>query len=110
MNDDRDKSREQLIEELKALRQEVAEFKKTESKPREYLPIDKRQQINYEIIEQDALYRSLVEDHPYSVDLFLPDTTIIFVNKHLAESLGYTPEQLKGEKWIKLLPQERRRT
>ncbi|MFP4266183.1 MAG: PAS domain S-box protein [Desulfonatronovibrionaceae bacterium] len=61
---------------------------------------------NHELAEKEALYRSLVEDHPCFVELFLPDTTILFANKALAKSVDYTPRQLKGKKWIKLIPEE----
>ena len=61
-----------------------------------------------ELAEQEALYRSLVEDNPIFVDRFLPDTTISFINKYLAESMGYSPERLQGKKWIDFLPEDER--
>ncbi|MFO7728580.1 MAG: PAS domain S-box protein [Desulfonatronovibrio sp.] len=64
------------------------------------------QQRKLELDEQEKLYRSLIEDHPYFVERYLPDTTIVFVNKALAEYFGYTPEQLEGRKWIDFVPEE----
>ncbi len=66
-------------------------------------------QRNLELAEQESIYRNLVEDHPYFVERFLPDTTIIFVNQSLAQALGCAPEELKGKKWIDLLPQDERK-
>ena len=105
MNYDRDKSKEQLIDELEALRKEKAEL--TNWKLR-WTPLYwwKKQSINHDLAEQEAWYRSLVEDHPCSLLLFLQDTTIIFVNNHLVASMGYSPEQLKGRQWI--LPEDER--
>ena len=46
MNKDQDKSKEQLIEELEALRLELAELKRNKSKPRENLPTAEAYQLN----------------------------------------------------------------
>jgi len=106
MNNDQEKSNEQLIAELESLRQEVAELKNFDCKPREHLLTDEDiQQVNLDFTEQEALYRSLVEDNPHFVVRFLQDTSFIFVNKYFAESIGYTPEQLKGKKWTDFLPE-----
>ncbi|MFO7875158.1 MAG: PAS domain S-box protein, partial [Desulfovermiculus sp.] len=67
------------------------------------------QQRKLELEEQKTLYSSLVEDHPYFVERFLPDTTIIFANQALAEYTGCSPEQLKGERWIEFVPYEERK-
>ena len=91
-----DRDQEGAIEQWRLALTDITERKQIEQE---------LQQHKEERAEQKALYRSLVEDHPHFVELFLPDTTIIFANKALAESIGYTPEKLQGMKWIDFVPE-----
>ncbi len=92
-------SQEGNLEGVAVLGRDITEWKQMEKE---------LQQRRSELEKQEELYRSLVEDHPYFVERFLPDTTIIFANNAMAESIGYPPEQLKGRKWIDFIPEEER--
>ena len=92
-------SQEGNLEGVAVLGRDITEWKQMEKE---------LQQRRSELEKQEELYRSLVKDHPYFVERFLPDTTIIFANNAMAESIGYPPEQLKGRKWIDFIPEEER--
>ncbi|SFR52526.1 PAS domain-containing protein [Thiomicrospira sp. ALE5] len=54
--------------------------------------------------EQTALYLNLVEQHPFFINRFLPDTTTLYCNQTLARFFGATQEQIQGVPWADMLP------
>ncbi|SFD34496.1 PAS domain S-box-containing protein/diguanylate cyclase (GGDEF) domain-containing protein [Thiohalospira halophila DSM 15071] len=52
-------------------------------------------------------YRDLVENHPYLVVCYLPDSTILFANTTAREFFG---SELEGQRWLDYLPEEDRAT
>jgi PAS domain-containing protein len=80
---DKEKSKEQLLNELAALRHRIAELERTErelKKSEEALP------------ESEERYRTIVESQMELVCRFLPDGTLTFVNEaicRLMEQPGF---------------------
>lgn len=48
-------------------------------------------------------YQDIVESHPYYISRYLPDASLLFVNKALADFFGLTPDTMHGMVWIKFL-------
>ena len=59
-----------------------------------------------QLAQQEALYRDLVEGHPYFINRYLPDTTMLFVNQSMAEYFGVSAQDMLGKPWVDTLPQE----
>ena len=51
-------------------------------------------------------YQDLVENHPYIIVCYLPDTTILYANRAAHEYFGVEPGGLVGHRWIQDLPPE----
>lgn len=64
-----------------------------------------RHRARRELAQQEALYRSLVEDHPHLVTRYLPDTTLLHANRSMLEHLGRTSEELLGQRWLDWTPE-----
>jgi PAS domain S-box-containing protein len=50
--------------------------------------------------DSEARYRQLVEAQPDPICRFLPDTTLIFVNRAYADFYGQEPDALIGKRWL----------
>jgi len=89
--EDTRKTKQELIEELKALRSELA---KKESGPSE-----------------DTLsLASILEDIPVLICRFLPDGTLTLVNKTYCDYFGKRKEELLGHDFFQFIPEEARET
>ncbi len=69
-----------------------------------FADITARKQAEDALREKEAQYRDLVENHPQFVERYRPDTTVLFVNRALAETVGVSVEQVVGRRWIDLVP------
>ena len=85
---DETKSKEQLLNELAALRQRIAELEKTER------ALKKSEEALRESEEQ---YRTIVEAQMELVCRFLPDGTLTFVNEAICQLLGQEREEIIGQ-------------
>mgnify|MGYP000539575970 CR=1 FL=1 len=56
----------------------------------------------------EKYYLNLIENQPYQVCRWLPDTTLIYINKAYAKFYGYKKKELIGKKWITLVPKNLR--
>ncbi|MGD9165818.1 MAG: PAS domain S-box protein [Syntrophobacterales bacterium] len=80
-----DKTREQLIEEMAELRQQVAELKASEVR---------HKQVEDALRESEAIFRNLLEYIPgISVQGYRVDGTVRYWNKASEEVYGYTAEE-----------------
>lgn len=66
-----------------------------------------RQTLN-ELQLSEERYRAVVESQHELICRFAPDTTLTFVNGAYADFFGQLPQDLIGEKWLLLLPEEER--
>ncbi|WP_018937071.1 PAS domain S-box protein [Thioalkalivibrio sp. ALJ24] len=64
-----------------------------------------RHRARRELAQQEALYRSLVDDHPHLVTRYLPDTTLLHANRAMLEFQGRTPQELLGQRWLDWTPE-----
>ncbi len=53
-------------------------------------------------------YEDLVENHPYLVVCYLPDTTILYANATAHAFYGLSPGGLHGQRWMEMLPDSHR--
>jgi PAS domain S-box-containing protein len=58
-----------------------------------------------QLAQQEALYRDLVEGHPYFINRFAADTTMLFVNRSMADYFGVPAETMLGKPWLEGLPE-----
>ncbi|MFO7908902.1 PAS domain-containing protein [Halomonas sp. BLK-85] len=49
---------------------------------------------------QQVDYQALAEHHPFMLNRFLPDTTLVFANRPMAAFFGATPETMIGQRWL----------
>ncbi|XGA79718.1 PAS domain-containing protein [Halomonas sp. CH40] len=49
---------------------------------------------------QQVDYQTLAEHHPFMLNRFLPDTTLVFANRPMAAFFGVTPEAMVGQRWL----------
>ncbi|UQB42588.1 PAS domain-containing protein [Thiomicrospira microaerophila] len=66
--------------------------------------ITEQKQAEFALKEQTELYLNLVEQHPFFINRFLPDTTTIYANKTMADFFGIKPQQMVGMRWADSLP------
>jgi len=57
----------------------------------------------------EKYYLNLIENQPYMVCRWLPDTTLIYINKAYAKFYGYKKEELIRKKWITFVPKNSRK-
>ncbi|WP_200194416.1 PAS domain S-box protein [Halorhodospira abdelmalekii] len=57
--------------------------------------------------ERDRMLE-ILDDHPHFIQRFLPDGTIVFANRALADLLGSTIDALIGRMWLETLPESER--
>jgi len=85
---DKEKSKEQLINELVQLRQLIADLEQME---REH------KQSQEALRESEERYRTIVEAQMELVCRFLPDGTLTFVNEAICQLLGQEREEIIGQ-------------
>ncbi len=68
--------------------------------------IAERNQAGEALRVSEARYRSLTEDSHDLICRWLPDTTLTYVNQAYCNYFGKKSEELLGESWIKLLPED----
>ncbi|AHF02347.1 hypothetical protein THIAE_08045 [Thiomicrospira aerophila AL3] len=68
--------------------------------------ITTQKQVEFALEEQKELYLNLVENHPYFINRFLPDTTTLYCNQTMADFFGVATQDMIGTRWITTLPEE----
>jgi len=58
-----------------------------------------------QLAQQEALYRDLVEGHPYFINRYAADTTMLFVNQSMADYFGVPAQAMLGKPWVEGLPE-----
>ncbi|MFQ5822964.1 MAG: PAS domain S-box protein [bacterium] len=91
---DQDKSKDQLIKELQALRKQVVELNEAMTKPKA---------SNFGIQEGEQKYRTLIERFNEGILEVDNDDVIKFVNDRFCELSGYSRDELFGKVAHKLL-------
>lgn len=66
--------------------------------------ITEQKQAELALKEQTELYINLVEQHPFFINRFLPDTTTLYCNKVMAAFFGLSQHQMCGVRWADSLP------
>jgi len=95
---DKEKTKEQLINELMKLRHRISELEKSETE---------HKRAEKALRESKKKYKTLTESSLTGVFVH-QDGRYVFVNNRFADIHGYTPEELMGEEYLKLiLPDER---
>jgi len=97
--EDQDKIKEQLTDELVALRQRVAELETAEAG---------RLRAQIALRETEARYRAVVEDQTELICRFLLDGTLTFVNDACCRYFGRKREELVGSSLLLHIPEEDR--
>ncbi len=67
-----------------------------------------RQQAGKDLQESEARYRVMVDEQAEAVCLWLPDTTLTYVNRCYCDIFGREPHELIGRKWLDLIPESER--
>lgn len=95
--EDKNKTKEQLLNEVAELRQRLSDMKESELK-----------RIQYEkaLMESEEKYRSLVDSTDDSIYLVDRDYKYLFINKKHLSRLGLSEEQVKGKSYRDLHSQE----
>jgi PAS domain S-box-containing protein len=70
--------------------------------------ITKRMEDEETIRESAERYRTLVESQLELVCVWLPDTTLTFVNQSYCRLMGRSREELIGKRWIEFIPESSR--
>lgn len=86
MNDE-DKTKDQFINELKKLRQRIAELEKSETE---------HKLVEESLKESEEKYKTLIETTQEGIGIVDPEENIVFVNQTFADFLGYQKEELLG--------------
>ena len=95
---DIDKTREQLISDLEELRQRISESEASEPE---------RKQMEEALRESEAKYSALVENSTDGI-VIVQDGVLKFVNAISLQLVGYSPEELVGIDFLKIVaPQNR---
>jgi two-component system cell cycle sensor histidine kinase/response regulator CckA len=93
------KTRDQLSEENRMLRQRLAVLEIADRK---------RQQVETELRASEDRYRFVVEHQTELICRFRPDTTLTFVNDAYCRYFGKTPQELIGLSYFRLIPESAR--
>lgn len=72
--------------------------------------IDQRKRAEEKIIANEKFFESVLQSQHEMICRFLPDTTITFVNNAYCKELGYQKEKIIGQKFLKFIPVEQRKT
>jgi len=94
---DKEKTKEQLIDELKKLRQQIARLQKSENK---------HQQIEETLSESEEKFRILVEMATDCIHIETVEGCILECNTVGAKMFGYTREEMIGLSIADLVPEE----
>jgi diguanylate cyclase (GGDEF)-like protein/PAS domain S-box-containing protein len=94
---DKDKSREELLQEVAELRQRLSEMEKAELK---------RLQYEKALTESEERYRSLVDSTDDSIYLVDRDYKYLFINKKHLSRLGLSEDEVKGKSYHDLHSKE----
>jgi PAS domain S-box-containing protein len=70
--------------------------------------IEERRDKEQAVRESEERYRAVVEHQTELVCRFLPDTTLTFVNPAYARYFGKLPEELVGQSFLPLIPEDQR--
>jgi PAS domain S-box-containing protein len=101
MKDER-KTKKRLIEELVALRREIAVLKRTGRGG------EKERRAEEELKRKEQQYRTVVEDQTELICRFTVDGTLTFVNEAYCRYFGKKREDLIGKKFTPLIVKEQR--
>jgi len=71
-----------------------------------YQDITERKRVENALQESEKHYRRLAEDMPAIICTFLPDSTLTYVNQAYCEIFQKHPDDLVGQKFLDLLPNE----
>ena len=93
---DENKTKEQLVNELKELREWISELEVLGNK------------ASKDLAKSEALYRQLVENPLIGVWHVDPKGRLIFINKQLAEMSGYSQDEAIGISMLAAIPQHLR--
>jgi PAS domain S-box-containing protein len=96
---DLDKTREQLIDELRELRHRVSQFEAEAAERRE---------VEEALWASEARYRAVVESQTELICRYLPDGTITFANGAYCRYFDKTPGELVGQTLPQAVPEENR--
>ena len=94
---DHDKPEEQLIAELKRMRQRIVELEKSEKRNR---------QVGETLKESEEKYRALVNDASDAILLADEGGYILDANRKMEDLLGYTREELLGKNIVHIHTEE----
>ena len=72
------------------------------------LDITERKQMEIALRESEEHFRWLADDLPSLICEYLPDSTLLFVNKAYCEYFGMTKEDLRGVRFFDFLPEHER--
>lgn len=70
--------------------------------------ITRRRRNEIELYEKEQRYRTLVENQLELVCIWLPDTTLTFVNEAYCRLIGRSRQDLIGSKWVDFIPENSR--
>lgn len=93
------KTKQQLLNEIKELKKELDEFK-TALNNKVIEPVGKEKGLQI----SEALYRGLFENSSAGMALIEPDTTISMVNEEYCRMSGYTKQEVIGMSWTQQVP------
>ena len=89
--------RAQLIGEIEALQEKVAELERAQAE---------RKRADEALRESEGRYRAIVEDQTELICRFLPDGTLTFVNEAYCRYFGKKRGELIGHSFMPLIPEE----
>lgn len=106
------KDRHQLIEEARALRQQVTELQQALQRSRTYRPKDAgSSHFAQELKDSQLSYRSLFDQSVDAVFIINLEGVHLAVNQRAAEMLGYTPQEIVGLSFREIIaPDEQHRS
>jgi two-component system cell cycle sensor histidine kinase/response regulator CckA len=107
MPGDEDKTREQLLEELGAARQRVAELEAA-AQVHDPAERDARERVEESLRATEERYRLLVENQTDMVMKVDAEGRFLFVSPSYCEAFGRTAEELLGNKFMPLVHEEDR--
>jgi PAS domain S-box-containing protein len=95
---DRNKTKEQLIDEIVELRQRVSELEKSEAEHK--LAVEKKREL-------EEKYRAVFENTGTATIIFDDDMTISMINKEAEKLSGYSKEEIEGKKkWTEFVAKD----
>ena len=93
---DENKTKEQLINELRELRERISELEVLGNK------------ASKDLVKSESLYRQLVENPLIGIWQVDPKGRLIFINKRLAEMSGYSQDEVIGISMLAAIPRQLR--